>query len=203
MLDFYRNAIVHFVVAPSFLARRLLASGADEDPRQDLAWWLDLFYHEYFTPRGVVLASHFDAFVDHFERFGWVERHESGLRATEKGVGILRFLAEQTEGLVEAYWATFAAVLATQGPLTAKGVARAAREQFERAQLLGEVGRPEASNPITFANAVDLLVRRGVLAPGVPGSGRERARDTLYQRGPAFDELPALRDRLASALGEG
>jgi glycerol-3-phosphate O-acyltransferase len=203
VLDFYRNAIVHFVVAPSFLARRLLASGSDQDPRQDLAWWLDLFYHEYFTPRGVVLAAHFDAFVDHFERFGWVERLEGELRATEKGVGILRFLAEQTEGIVEAYWATFAAVLTTQGPLTAKGVARAAREQFERAQLLGEVGRPEASNPVTFANAVDLLVRRGVLAPGVPGPGRERARDTLYQRGPAFDELPALRDRLASALGEG
>jgi len=42
-----------------------------------------------------------------------------------------------------------------------------------------------------------------VLARGEPGPGRERARDTLYERGPAFDELPALRDRLASALGEG
>ena len=203
VLDFYRNSIVHFVVAPSFLARRLLASGSDEDPRQDLAWWLDLFYYEYFTPRGEVLAAHFDAFIDHFQRFGWVERHEGGLRATEKGVGILRFLAEQTEGIVEAYWATFAAVLAVQGALTARGLARAAREQFERAQLLGEVGRPEASNPVTFANAIDLLVRRGVLARGEPGPGRERARDTLYERGPAFDELPALRDRLASALGEG
>jgi hypothetical protein len=125
------------------------------------------------------------------------------MRSTEKGVGILRFLAEQTEGIVEAYWAAFAAVLATPGALTARGLARAAREQFERAQLLGEVGRPEASNPITFANAIDLLVRRGVLVRGEAGPGRERARDTLYERGPAFDELPALRDRLASALGEG
>ena len=125
------------------------------------------------------------------------------LRATEKGVGILRFLAEQTEGIVEAYWATFAAVLAAQGALSARGLARAAREQFERAQLLGEVGRPEASNPVTFANAIDLLVRRGVLEREAPQPGRERSRDTLYVRGPAFDELPALRDRLATALGEG
>jgi glycerol-3-phosphate O-acyltransferase len=206
VLDFYRNAIVHFVVAPSFLARRLLGGGgggSGQDPRQDLAWWLDLFYHEYFTPRGEVLAAHFDAFVDHFERFGWVERGEGELRATEKGAPILRFLAEQTQGVVEAYWAMFAAVLATQGPLTGKGLQRAAREQFERAQLLGEVGRPEASNAVTFGNAIDLLVRRGVLAPGTPGPGRERARDTLYERGGSFDELPALRDRLATALGEG
>ena len=63
--------------------------------------------------------------------------------------------------MVEAYWAMFAAVLATQGPLTGKGLGRAAREQFERAQLLGEMGRPEASNTITFTNAIDLLVRRG------------------------------------------
>jgi glycerol-3-phosphate O-acyltransferase len=202
VLDFYRNAIVHYVVAPSFLARRLLRPGADEEPRRDLAWWIDLFYHEYFTPRGEVLAAHFDAFVDHFERFGWVERQDGALRATEKGAGLLRFLAAQTQGVVEAYWATFAAVLATQGALSAKGLERAAREQFERARLLGEVGRPEAANPITFANAVDLLVRRGVLEAATPGPGRERTRDTVYERGPAFDELPALRDRLASALGQ-
>ncbi len=203
VLDFYRNAIVHFVVAPSFLARRLLRPTSSEPPREALGWWLDLFYYEYFTPRGEVLASHYDGFVDHFERFGWLERHDGELRATEKGVGILRFLAEQTEGIVEAYWATFAAVLAAQGALSAKGLARAAREQFERAQLLGEVGRPEASNPVTFANAIDLLVRRQVLEREAPQPGRERSRDTLYVRGPAFDELPALRDRLATALGEG
>jgi glycerol-3-phosphate O-acyltransferase len=150
-----------------------------------------------------VLAAHFDAFVDHFERFGWVERRDGGLHPTEKGASILRFLAEQTQGVVEAYWATFAAVLATAGALTAKGLARAASEQFERAQLLGEVGRPEASNPVTFANAIELLARRGVLVRVEPGPGRERVRDTFYERGPAFDELSALRDRLATALGEG
>jgi glycerol-3-phosphate O-acyltransferase len=203
VLDFYRNAIVHFVVAPSFLARWLLSPSPDEDPRQALAWWLDLFYHEYFTPRGEVLAAHFDAFMDHFERFGWVERRDGVLAATEKGVGILRFLAEQTQGVVEAYWATFAAVLATAGPLSGRGLARAAREQFERGQLVGEVGRPEASNPVTFANAIDLLVRRGVLVRAQPGAGRERARDVQYERGPDFEELPALRDRLATALREG
>ena len=54
------------------------------------------------------------------------------------------------------------------------------------------------SNPVTFGNAVDLLVRRGVLQREQP----EGARDAVYARGPAFDDLPALRERLASALAD-
>ena len=51
-LDFYRNSIVQFLAAPSFLARRLLSGPSLEDLRQELANWLDLFYYEFFTPRG-------------------------------------------------------------------------------------------------------------------------------------------------------
>ena len=69
-LDFYRNSIVHFLALPSWLSRRLLAGPAGPETRRELADWLDLFYTEFFTPRGEVLASHIDAFADHFERRG-------------------------------------------------------------------------------------------------------------------------------------
>ena len=183
VLDFYRNAIVHFVVAPSFLARRLLASGSDQDPRQDLAWWLDLFYHEYFTPRGEVLAAHFDAFVDHFERFGWVERHEGELRATEKGVGILRFLAEQTEGIVEAYWATFAAVLATPGRPHRQG-ARARRARAVRARAAARRGGPAGGVEPDHLRERDRSAgaARGARARRAGAGARARARHPLRAR---------------------
>jgi hypothetical protein len=71
-------------------------------------------------------------------------------------------------------------------------------EQYERAALLGEVELPEANNAVTFGNALDLLIRRGVLA-AAPRSGPDR-RDALYGRGPAWDELESLRERLATAL---
>ena len=64
-------------------------------------------------------------------------------------------------------------------------------------ELLGEVDRREGANPVTFANALDLLVRQGVLAPAAQKAGRE---EEAFVRGEAFGDLPGLRERLASAL---
>ena len=77
-----------------------------------------------------------------------------------------------------------------------KALEKNAQGQFERAQLVGEVHRREAWNPVTFRNVIDLLARRGILQVD-PEGGRE----TGYRRGPAFDEIAALRERLAAALG--
>ena len=200
-LELYRNAIVHYLVAPSFLARRLLAGpSSDTDLRQDLASWLDLFYGEFYAPRGEVMAAHFDALLDHFARFGWVERSEGHLRVTEKGTPSFRRLAEQTRGVVEVYYATFAAALGLQGSMSAKALQKAAEEQYERSEMLGEVDRREAANAITFANAVDVLVRLGALELAPNAEGASRARDLSYVPGVAFDDLAALRERLATAL---
>jgi len=200
-LDVYRNAILHFLATPSFLARRLLAGPAGPELGQEVGGWLDLFYYEFFPPRGEVLAAHVDAFVDHLERHGWLERKDGSLRATEKGAATLRFLAEQTRGIAEAYYCTTAAVAAAldaDRPVTLKELRKAAEAQFACAELLGEVDRHEASNVVTFSNAIDLLVRRRVLeaAPDAPGGRGEHA----FVRGECFGELPALRERLAVAL---
>jgi glycerol-3-phosphate O-acyltransferase len=197
-LDLYRNTMVHFLAAPSLIARRLLSGASTEELRRDLADWLDLLYLEFFAPRGEVLAAHFFAFLDHFERHGWVERGDERLRVTEKGASYFRFLAEQTRGVLDVYYTTMAAILASGSEMTAKGLRKAAAEQFARADLLGEVGRREAANPVTFANAVDALVRRGILARAASEPARER--DVAYVRGAAFDDLTALRERLATAL---
>jgi glycerol-3-phosphate O-acyltransferase len=200
-LDFYRNSILHFLALPSWLARRLLSGPAGPGFRVELADWLDFFYTEFFTPRGEILAAHIDAFIDLFERRGWLERADGELRATEKGRPGLRFLAEQTRGIVEAYYCACAAVAAlpeSDEPVGAKELAKAASEQFERAVLIGEVERREAANATTFSNAFDLLVRSGVLER-TRSEGR-RAGETGFKRGANFVELAALRERLAAAL---
>jgi glycerol-3-phosphate O-acyltransferase len=200
-LDFYRNSILHFLALPSWLARRLLSGPAGPGFRVELADWLDFFYTEFFTPRGEILAAHIDAFIDLFERRGWLERADGELRATEKGRPGLRFLAEQTRGIVEAYYCACAAVAAlpeSDEPVGAKELAKAANEQFERAVLIGEVERREAANATTFSNAFDLLVRSGVLER-TRSEGR-RAGETGFKRGANFVELAALRERLAAAL---
>jgi hypothetical protein len=64
--------------------------------------------------------------------------------------------------------------------------------------MLGEVELPEAANPVTLGNAIDLLVRRRILdeAPAREGEKRE----VVYERGEAYALLEDLRERLASAL---
>lgn len=200
-LDFYRNSILQYLALPSWLARRLLAGPAGPEARRELAEWLDLFYTEFFTPRGEVLASHIDAFADHFERHGWLERSGGELRATEKGRNGFRFLAEQTRGIVEAYYCACAAVEALpegEERMSLKDLHKAASDQFERAVLIGEVDRREAANPVTFSNALDLLLRLRVLARTEEQASRSG--DPAFVRGPAFGELSALRERLAAAL---
>jgi glycerol-3-phosphate O-acyltransferase len=203
-LDFYRNSVAQFLAAPSFLAREILVGREPEALRAELSGWLDLFYTEYFAPRGELLAAHHDAFLDHFEKAGWAARREGRWVATDAGTGPLRFLAEQTRSVLEAYCATATALLAAPGrPLEAKEIQRAAEEQFARAVLLGEAERREASNPVTFANAAELLVRLGILERVAIPSRRDAAGETAFARGTRFDELRSLRERLAAALSRG
>ena len=196
-LDLYRNGIVHYLVAPSFLARRLLSDSTLDELRSDLSGWLDLFYYEFFTPRGEVLAAHFDAFIDHFERVGWIERNAGGIRPTGTGVDNFEFLAEQTQGFIDVYYATAGAVLSMQSPLAPKELIQAAREQLHRAELLGEVatGRGTASET-TFMNALAQLERDRIIGRGPQASGKE----VPFERGEAFEDLAALKERLAFAL---
>jgi glycerol-3-phosphate O-acyltransferase len=203
-LDLYRNAIIHFLATPSFLARALLAGGSAERLRADVADWLELLYQEFIGPREELLAAHVDGFLDYFERRGVVERCDEQLRAGEKGRAYLQFLAAQTRGVIEGYYAACTAALDVgEAPLPSKALLRRVREQFERGELLAEIRRPEGGNPVTFQNALDFLAARGILERRQTSGGRERRRDTAYVRGPAFGDLPALRERLAAALAAG
>jgi glycerol-3-phosphate O-acyltransferase len=194
-LDVYRNVLFHFLVAPSLMARLLLRGVGSLELRRDLDFWLDLFYREFFAPRAIVHAAQVDAFLDHFERLGALERSEDRLRATEKGRPYLVFLAEQTRSLLEAYYGVFSALLGLEAPVPERTLEKETEAQLRRLHRVGEISRTEGWNRVTFKNALELLARRGVLVQ----SGRE-TREPAWGRGPAFDELPALRERLAGAL---
>jgi hypothetical protein len=88
-------------------------------------------------------------------------------------------------------------------PLGRRSFEKRIRAQFVRGELLGEIRRPEGANPVTFQNALDMLARRGCLRLADAPAVRERRREVGYARGPAFDELAALRERLATALSAG
>ena len=150
-------------------------------------------------PRAEVLVAHCEAFIDHFERNGWIEPVGDVLQVTERGRATLGYLAEQTRGVIEAYYAACSAVEESNGEIAAKELHKAAAQHFVHAQLLGEAQRTEASNDTTFSNLADLLVRSGILtSERVAGKGRSS--ETRYARGERWDSLQELRERLAVAL---
>jgi len=195
-LDFYRNSILHYLVAPSFLARSLLRGVSAKQLRQDLVAWLELFALEFFVPRAEVLAAHLEGFLDAFERNDLLERQDDRLMPTAMGRPYFHFLATQTQAVLEGYYAAFLAVLASDEWTSRKRLVAAAAEQFERSQVLGEVGRLEGANPVTFGNAVRLPVQHGVLEEHRVEGGPE----AVITRGSTFDDLAGLRDRLAAEL---
>jgi glycerol-3-phosphate O-acyltransferase len=198
-LDVYRNGIYHALAAPSLIARRLLAGAIAEDGlREHVGFWLELLDVEWFVPRAEPRTALFAAFLESFERAGVVERAAGRVRATEPGRATLAFLAEQTRSVLEAYYVAFCTVESLGGAETAAAIEKDSETYHRRAQLLGEVRRPEGWNPVTFKNALELMVERGVLRTA-PGSEREPA----YEPGPAFAELAPLRARLAAELAAG
>ncbi|HKA14743.1 MAG TPA: hypothetical protein VKH41_06975, partial [Myxococcota bacterium] len=156
-----------------------------------------IFHGEFFPARGPLLSAHVDAFLAHFETRGWIECSAGELRATEAGEPHLAFLAEQMRAVLESYFVAVSTAEQQAEPVGRRTLERRIAEQFERAELIGETGLPEANNPVTFANAVDLMIRRGMLA-AVPKSSDRR--DPLFGRGPNWPELARLRERLATAL---
>ena len=195
-LDVYRNGIFHALAAPSLIARRLLAgSTQEEELRRDVTFWLDLLDDEWFAPRAEVQAAQFDAFLEAFRLGDAIERNGELMRVADSGRPLLTFLAEQTRSLLEAYYIAFCTFESLAAPATAKALEKASETYHRRAQLLGEVRRPEGWNPVTFKNALDLMVRRGVIALALAPE-----REPAYAPGPAFRELAALRARLAAEL---
>ena len=198
-LDVYRNGIYHALAAPSLVARRLLAGAvAEEALREHVGFWLELLDVEWFAPRTQRQAELFAALLESFERGGVIERSAGRVRATEWGRGMLGFLAEQTRSVLEAYYVAFCTVESLGGAETAAAIEKDSETYHRRAQLLGEVRRPEGWNPVTFKNALELMAQRGVLKTA-PAEGREVA----YEPGPAFAELAPLRARLAAELAAG
>ncbi|MEZ4216327.1 MAG: 1-acyl-sn-glycerol-3-phosphate acyltransferase [Myxococcota bacterium] len=196
-LDIYRNAIAHYLAAPSFVARALLGECSRKQLDEDVERAQLVFEHEFFAARIDARRGDVAIVLAHFERCGFAEERDGLWRATEAGEPFLRSLAEQTRGLVEVYAAVCDVAIEQGGALSRRELAKLASARVERARLLGEAERAEALNPTTLANALDWLVRSEVLARADGGgSGADLV------RGERFEELASLRDRLAAELAE-
>jgi len=200
-LDIYRNVISQYLAAPSFVARALLAGCSRKQLEEEVERWQSIFEQEFFAARSSERQGDAVRLLAHFERQGWTEQHEGFWRVSEPGEPFLRSLAEQTRGLVELYAAVCDVAVESEGAVSRKELLKLATARFERARILGEAERSEALNATTVANALDWLVREGVLIRDRRVEAESSA-DALYARGGRWDALEELRRRLAAALAE-
>jgi glycerol-3-phosphate O-acyltransferase len=204
-LDIYRNSIAHFLVSASFLSRRLLAGPmGQKDLEDDLRFWQNFFYQEYYTPRADDVARRLRIHLEHFESQGWVLRLDaatSEYSVSAKGQDVLVFFAAQTRGVLAAYRALFEGLAEIDGEIRRSDIYRRAKEKFENARLLGEPAGVESANGTTLSNALELLESRGVLQR-LPAEGKRSARDPAFAFGEHGRDLTGLTQRLASALAD-
>ena len=202
-LDLYRNSIVHFLAAPSFMARGLLAGGLSREALgEDVAGWLELLYREYFVPPADTLSAHCTVFLDFFEARGWVETVQGeGLQATALGRGPLEGIAAQTEGVLEVYRCLFEVIRQAEPRFRRREILEEATAVFERSRLVGETSRVEALNETTLSNALDLLLHEAVIQ--VDPQAPVHPREVELSRGESWDRLAELGERLAGALSGG
>ncbi len=202
-LDLYRNSIAHFLVIPSILARAGLAGLEQSLVREELEFWIDVFYREYYASRELYF-SRGEALLEHFESVGWVSSEDGRYVATPAGKAPLSMLAEQTRGVIECYDTIVRVLLSWMDSksdgLLRSGIIKEAQLAFESAAILGEVRRGEALAASTFDNLLAWLVSRQILTSEVVQTGKRNARDTRYARGGKWADLDAIHSLLAGAL---
>ena len=150
---------------------------------------------------GEARRAQLELVLDHFDaqRLDRDDGDRRALRPTRGGRAAgSRFLRAQLQRACSRPTPRVRTARRTQTRATRRGALdEAARRQFAArgAARRGAV-RPRACDPVTFGNALDLLIHRGVIVRrGQPAARRERR----FRKGPRFEELEPLRERLAAA----
>ncbi|MCE2390877.1 MAG: 1-acyl-sn-glycerol-3-phosphate acyltransferase [Proteobacteria bacterium] len=197
-LDYYRAPLTPALVWPAALALALQEPGESGEVLRSASAWLDLLELEYFPSAGRARDQRLNRVVEYQRGRGWLERDAAGrLAAAPAGWPWQAYWIAQIRPVMEAYAALFDAVALREGRGTRAALVEAAGELQSERLSLAEARHSEGLSPVTGGNALDWLVREGILESDV----ETRAGDAVLSRGPRWAELAEHRGRLAAALG--
>jgi glycerol-3-phosphate O-acyltransferase len=191
-LDFYKNNSIHFFLVPALVAHATIRGVSREDLEAEVWWWLEFFRWEFPLPEKSEVGQRIERCLAYFSA------HGAGLGEETQPVPLVRALAGILENFREGYWITARAIdrLSPDAPISDGKWSEAIVRSFEAAQLLGEVVRPEAANPVLFKNATSRLTEMGFLEV----SAATKPRDREFSRAGSQEDLARLIQRLGSAL---
>jgi glycerol-3-phosphate O-acyltransferase len=167
-LDYHKNGILHFLVAPAILAAALRSFRGERVPHDELLRRARdasrLLKYEFIFPPGKSLESTVDETFALLLRWGLAERAGDAVRPVASGVRMLSLLAELLRPFGEGIWvATDALGLLLREPMPAREWMRQALDRGRAAYLAGRILRVEALTRPTLDNAVQLFRDRGVV----------------------------------------
>jgi len=195
-LDYHKNSILHFVVAPAILASALRTIEGQPCPLPELmrrAKELSrLFKHEFIYEPGRSFEKVVDETFQHFLRWGLAEKRGELIVPAVAGVGMLHLLADLLRPFGEGVWAALDSLtLLLPGPLDPKEWMRLTLDRGRAAYLAGRIRRNESLSKATLENAVLMLRDRGVLLPAA-------GRSSKLALSPAYQD----QEKLAALAGE-
>ncbi len=169
VLDYHKNSILHFLVAPAILSAALRSFRGQPAPHSELLRRAKdasrLLKYEFIFPPGKSFESTVDETFALLFRWGLTERlGDSSVQAVARGVRLLALLAELLRPFGEGVWVTADALqLLLSGPMGSKEWMRLALDRGRAAYLAGRILRLEALTKPTLENALAMLRDRGVI----------------------------------------
>ena len=194
-LDLYRAAVGHALVWPGVIALSLRGERSREALHREASDWLDLLSAEFFPVEGEERRERIERVLAHLTARGWIAASSADrLGPTPAGEPWLAFLRAQVQPMLETYAAVARVVAEAKGEGARDALIKRAQEAQREELLTGGAQFPEGVCAVAAGNALELLLRMGaIVADGNPLRG-----ETGFHRGPQFDALETLRDRLAA-----
>ena len=196
-LDYHKNGILHFLVAPAILASALRSFGGQPAPLGELmrrAKELSrLFKHEFIYEPGRTFEAIVDETFQHLLRWGLAEKRGELIVPAVAGLRMLQLLADLLRPFGEGVWAALdSLLLLLPGPMEPKEWMQQTLDRGRAAYLAGRVRRNESLSKATLDNALLMLRDRGVLLPFAGKSAK-------LALAPAFQD----KEKLAALVDEG
>jgi len=167
-LDYHKNSILHFLVAPAILALALRSFGGQRAPIPELMRRArelsrNLKYEFVFEP-GRTLESVVEATLGHLVRWGIVERQRDDAVPVASGVRTGQLLADLLRPYLEGLWVAVDALeLLQAGPMSSREWTQKALDRGRAAWLAGRIRRVESLSKATLENGIDVLRDREVI----------------------------------------
>ena len=169
VLDYHKNSILHFLVAPAILSAALRSFRGQAAPLPELMRRAKdasrLLKYEFIYPPGKSFESTVDETFALLFRWGLVEKTAGdGVQPVARGLRMLGLLAELLRPFGEALWVTADALhLLLPAPMAGKEWTRLALDRGRAAYLAGRILRIEALSKPSLENALAVFRDRGVV----------------------------------------